>query len=293
MNVMGQYFLCFGLILCAIFVILFLVAACAKYDNKLEQEKAIEREKKEKEDRENLERLRRAREEQERIQQEERLRRAREEEEAIKTLSQEIQNIFTYIDKEEKDLIFYCDTLKQYQKLLNRKDFLLETLEDMGFSDKLIQKIKFKQQLKDFFTTNKNPIFNKYKNRISTFITIEYTTPQGRNHYEEDIFLTLEELIAQKEKLKNSPTPNSNLNKFGVSKDQCEIERSKLSAKLRYEVFKRDNYRCKICGRSNAEDGVKLHCDHIVPIAKGGLTELSNLQTLCQDCNLGKGTQDM
>ena len=39
---------------------------------------------------------------------------------------------------------------------------------------------------------------------------------------------------------------------------------------------------------SKKEDGVTLHIDHIIPVSKGGTDELSNLQTLCADCNLNK-----
>jgi len=59
---------------------------------------------------------------------------------------------------------------------------------------------------------------------------------------------------------------------------------------LRFHVLERDNGRCLQCGRSSA-DGVSLHVDHVVPFSCGGLTILSNLQTLCQDCNLGKGNR--
>ena len=52
-------------------------------------------------------------------------------------------------------------------------------------------------------------------------------------------------------------------------------------------VMKRDGFRCVICGRS-AKDGVTLHVDHIIPVSKGVKTEMSNLRTLCSDCNLGK-----
>lgn len=59
--------------------------------------------------------------------------------------------------------------------------------------------------------------------------------------------------------------------------------------RLRIRVFKRDNYKCK-CGRSPAtHPGCDLHLDHIVPWSKGGETVESNLQTLCDRCNLGKG----
>ena len=59
---------------------------------------------------------------------------------------------------------------------------------------------------------------------------------------------------------------------------------------MRYNVLKRDNFRCQICGRS-AQDGVTLEVDHIIPISKGGKTEYSNLRTLCKDCNRGKSNK--
>lgn len=68
---------------------------------------------------------------------------------------------------------------------------------------------------------------------------------------------------------------------------QMKKERARLSVSLRYEILKRDHFKCKICGRTKY-DGVKLHIDHIFPIAKGGKTESANLRTLCDECNLGK-----
>lgn len=49
-------------------------------------------------------------------------------------------------------------------------------------------------------------------------------------------------------------------------------------------------FRCTYCGRSPVtHPGVILHCDHIIPWSKGGKTWLINLQTLCAECNFGKG----
>ena len=61
-----------------------------------------------------------------------------------------------------------------------------------------------------------------------------------------------------------------------------------MTDKLRYEVLKRDGFKCVLCGATQA-DGVKLHVDHIFPVSKGGKTVMSNLRTLCERCNLGKG----
>lgn len=59
---------------------------------------------------------------------------------------------------------------------------------------------------------------------------------------------------------------------------------------LRFKVFMRDRFRCVACGRSPATNlNTVLHADHIIAIANGGKTTLENLQTLCRDCNLGKG----
>lgn len=64
-------------------------------------------------------------------------------------------------------------------------------------------------------------------------------------------------------------------------------ERRKMNDSIRYDVLIRDGRRCVLCG-ATARDGVKLHVDHIIPLAKGGKTEMSNLRTLCERCNMGK-----
>lgn len=63
---------------------------------------------------------------------------------------------------------------------------------------------------------------------------------------------------------------------------------------LRFKIMKRDKFMCCICGRSPAKhDKVELHVDHIIPWADGGETVWDNLQTLCTDCNWGKGKMHM
>jgi len=59
---------------------------------------------------------------------------------------------------------------------------------------------------------------------------------------------------------------------------------------LRYEALKKYERKCMVCFRSNTE----LHVDHIKPISKfpNFALELTNLQILCRDCNLGKGNKD-
>ncbi len=63
--------------------------------------------------------------------------------------------------------------------------------------------------------------------------------------------------------------------------------------RLRFIIMKRDNFKCKNCGRSPATDSkIILHVDHIISYSKGGETVSDNLQTLCSVCNIGKGDID-
>ena len=71
-----------------------------------------------------------------------------------------------------------------------------------------------------------------------------------------------------------------------------EKERRDIRLGLRYTVLQRDRFRCVLCGISPATSiECKLHVDHLLPFSKGGNTELVNLRTLCEMCNLGKGAR--
>lgn len=70
-------------------------------------------------------------------------------------------------------------------------------------------------------------------------------------------------------------------------------DRRHIPVGLRYQVLKRDRFRCVTCGRSPASNlGCELHVDHVLAFSRGGKTNLQNLRTLCADCNLGKGDRD-
>lgn len=62
-----------------------------------------------------------------------------------------------------------------------------------------------------------------------------------------------------------------------------------VNERLRFIIMRRDNFKCKNCGRSPATDPtIILHVDHVEAWANGGETVLENLQTLCSKCNIGK-----
>lgn len=63
-------------------------------------------------------------------------------------------------------------------------------------------------------------------------------------------------------------------------------QRKAISKKVRFEVFKRDSFKCQYCGKSAPD--VILHVDHIKPVSAGGNNAMTNLITSCFDCNMGK-----
>lgn len=77
---------------------------------------------------------------------------------------------------------------------------------------------------------------------------------------------------------------------------------------LRYMTFYQKGTKCVCCGKEGthfklcgdettnrrhfnlyADDGTLMTKDHILPKSKGGLNRVSNMQTMCTDCNRDKG----
>ena len=67
------------------------------------------------------------------------------------------------------------------------------------------------------------------------------------------------------------------------------MKRRSVGKKMRFEVFKRDNFTCTYCG-AKAPEAV-LECDHVTPVFHDGKNVLENLPTACRDCNAGKGAR--
>jgi len=71
-----------------------------------------------------------------------------------------------------------------------------------------------------------------------------------------------------------------------------EFFASKEWRELRYRVLSSQGRVCTLCGATK-ESGAMLHVDHIKPRSKFPdlWLEESNLQVLCEDCNLGKSNK--
>lgn len=66
-----------------------------------------------------------------------------------------------------------------------------------------------------------------------------------------------------------------------------KVEIFDFTPEIKEEIFKRDNYKCVVCGRGR-EDGIEICADHKIPKDKGGSNTVENGQTLCAQHNLIK-----
>ncbi len=73
--------------------------------------------------------------------------------------------------------------------------------------------------------------------------------------------------------------------------DSSKTLRAALSVRIRFEVFKRDEFTCRYCGRTSPE--AVLEIDHIIPVSGGGSNDEINLVTSCWDCNRGKADKPL
>jgi len=60
------------------------------------------------------------------------------------------------------------------------------------------------------------------------------------------------------------------------------------SSQIAAAVKDRAAGRCEYCRMHQSLQGATFHVEHILPTAKGGLTELANLAWACPGCNLKK-----
>lgn len=67
------------------------------------------------------------------------------------------------------------------------------------------------------------------------------------------------------------------------------VIRMAVSKSVRASVFERSNGVCSYCGISL--DPRKWCADHVIPVKKGGSSELANLAAACVTCNAQKGSK--
>jgi len=191
---------------------------------------------------------------------------------------QYVSENLTYIE----DLMLEYNKAEQqyvnYKKLVNK---ILET--EFDYSVLRINKILF-FSLTNYIDLEKKMLSNiiyKNKNELSLYVYVDYISPKGRNHWYKEHKYLFDSIVNFVKTAKQHEEYMKSV----------KYQRSILSDSLRYDVLKRDEFACQICGASYKNDGVKLEVDHVIPVSKGGKTELENLQTLCERCNRGKSNK--
>jgi len=144
--------------------------------------------------------------------------------------------------------------------------------------DQLKISLKFYQKREDFLFRKRLllPILDCYFT-----VNMHYSSPKGKVQLDKHGSFNFDDMRSCFESISRSNLDYDTRRKLALA------ERGEVSDSLRYDVLKRDNFRCVICGAS-AETGARLHVDHIIPVSKGGKSEISNLRTLCERCNVGK-----
>lgn len=119
------------------------------------------------------------------------------------------------------------------------------------------------------------------ENYIPTF-TFQYISPGGNSSMRCSIKLDIETLNELIEYLNQKITWSKSV----------AGQRALMTSSLREYIKSRDKYECKTCGIGlKQEPHLLLEIDHIIPLSKGGITSIENLQTLCWKCNRSKGSK--
>jgi hypothetical protein len=128
-----------------------------------------------------------------------------------------------------------------------------------------------------------------YKDIVAIFPTadrlnaIKFSIVKGL--YDRDKTVSKSEVISLLEEMNYCPDKVSEIKKIlGYKLPKSD---DIISLSYRFDIFKRDNYSCQLCGKT-AKDGIKLEIDHKIPKSKGGNNTPDNLWILCFDCNRGK-----
>ena len=163
---------------------------------------------------------------------------------------------------------------KKYQNYINKSIFWKQ------------RRIKLYTQMRNEILQDDYPMFR--------FVFVRNQTRYHQVNYQrcayiarnEDrtMFYTLEKMLAITDELQDISYETTR------TKWKAKNQRSLMTKELRQKIKIRDNYTCQICGKY-MPDEVGLHVDHIIPIKRGGKTIESNLQVLCDKCNLRKSSK--
>ena len=215
--------------------------------------------------------------------------------------------VSNYIFKNSYDNERYYDVIscKDYltYELVYCKNDVLKAIDDASYNKEIFERytdeINKRCKLNDFdisrLPLNKkflikieNKLFNKRIQKptlkFSIFVKITLTNINGYYIKSKRAVFGVKEITSIVNELKRKRGDRYLSN--DIWKSISNVERAKVTNRLRFAIYKRDNYRCKKCGSTE-----NLEIDHIIPISRGGKSTYSNLQTLCHKCNKEKGSK--
>ncbi len=191
---------------------------------------------------------------------------------------------------------YFYPNKDQYPAQITNLQLLIEELETLRDAKEIIN--NYKKEYQQYITNVPSFVLNNdedgFYSRLGfadiseSVLTVEYrfsyTSGGGFAQRYFSVPMTEETII----ELIN--TLQSKLTLSAFAKEQ----RLLMTSKLRQHIKERDNFTCKNCGNStHVEPNLLLEIDHIIPVSKGGVTEESNLQTLCWKCNRSKSDKLM
>lgn len=189
---------------------------------------------------------------------------------------------------------YFYPNKSQYKEQIQKLKILIEELETLKEAKVIIDNYKkdYEQYIKDVpdyvLENDEDGFYSRLGLAVidEAVLNVEYkftyTSDGGMAQRSFTVPMSEENIIELINALE------SKLSMEALAKEQ----RAMMTAKLRMYIKERDNFTCCQCGNSTlAEPNLLLEVDHIIPIAKGGLTVEDNLQTLCWKCNRSKGAK--
>lgn len=159
--------------------------------------------------------------------------------------------------------------------LIEEKDEIIKSIEsEIPFLIRKFSKKKLESKLGFEEIDLSDTYFPKF--------SFQYVSPGGNAEYSTDVVMNPDNLerfikyLADQAAFRNS----------------VQGQRQLMTKALREYIKERDGYTCQYCGVSTFDEPhLLLEIDHIKPLSKGGMTEESNLQTLCWKCNRSKSNK--
>ena len=175
-------------------------------------------------------------------------------------------------------------------------------------ANKMLGNFESYSESRELLQTKRDDLFEKIKNDLPFIIRIFKTSLYKKLELTE---LDLKSVIYPRYTFSyTSPGGNSGINySLELSVSQLQDFISWLDSKIKYKksaqyqriimtpafrerIKARDGYACKKCKVSiKQEPTLLLEIDHIIPIAKGGMSVEENLQCLCWRCNRSQGAR--